>query len=55
MKHKHWTESEKARLEFMATHNFRTKTIAAELDRTIDAVRSQASKENISLKPYDRK
>lgn len=49
-----WTESQVNRLKSMAKGNTPTPLIADALGRTIDAIRSRASDENISLKPTNK-
>lgn len=57
---KEWSKSDLLDLKNLAKGNTPTGLIANNLGRTEDAIRSIASKENISLKPtnqspYDRK
>jgi len=52
--HKHWTNADLNRLEFMADKGFRTEKIAENLGRTEAAIYTKASEEKISLKPTDR-
>lgn len=54
-----WTEAERAQLADLAEKNTPTRVIGLKMGRTEDAVRSQAQKQGISLKPsnqspYDR-
>jgi len=51
---KHWTPAETRELRDLANGNTPTRLIAWNLDRTEDAVRAQASKKNISLKPVNQ-
>lgn len=51
---KQWTPSETAKLKKLADGNTPTRVIGLKLSRTPDAVRSQASKEGISLKPTNQ-
>jgi hypothetical protein len=57
---KEWTDSSISDLKKLAKGNTPTELVAYKLGRTVDSVRTEASKENISLKPtnqspYDRK
>lgn len=51
---KDWTPAETQRLRELAQQNTPTRVIGIKLERTEDAVRGQASKKNISLKPVNQ-
>jgi len=51
---KHWTPAETRELRDLANGNTPTRVIGLKLKRTEDAVRGQASKKNISLKPVNQ-
>jgi hypothetical protein len=51
---KPWSSSENSKLKNLANHNKPTGLIAWELGRSVDAVRSQASRNGISLKPTNQ-
>lgn len=50
-----WTSTERAQIRKMATQNTPTRVIGLKLGRTEDAVRTQASREGISLKPTNQR
>jgi len=50
---KKWTKSEDILIRKLAKSGVSTKSIAKQLGRTEDAIRNEASKKNISLKPKD--
>lgn len=57
---KEWTESDLKKLEKFANENTPTRLIAYKLQRSVPAIYSKASEENISLhptnqSPYNRK
>lgn len=49
-----WTSQQNVRLDKLATGNTPTRLIAYKLGRSEEAVRHQASKLNISLKPTNQ-
>lgn len=49
-----WKPSEVSKLRVLAKQNTPTRVIGLKLGRTEDAVRGQASKNNISLKPTNQ-
>ena len=51
---KPWTSSEISKIRELAGQNTPTRVIGLKLGRTEDAVRTQASKKNISLKPTNQ-
>lgn len=51
---KPWTPKEVKELKKLASQNTPTRVIGLELGRTEDAVRTKASKNNISLKPTNQ-
>ncbi len=51
---KDWTKPEIAKLEKLADQNTPTRIIALKMKRTVDSIYSEASKENISLKPTNQ-
>ena len=51
---KPWTPSDNAQLKKLAKGNTPTRVIGLKMKRTADAIRSHASKENISLKPTNQ-
>lgn len=52
--HKHWSNADVNRLEFMADKGFTTESIAENLGRTEAAIYTKASQEKISLLPKDQ-
>ena len=50
---KRWTKSEDSLIRKLAKSGVSTGSIARQLGRTEDAIRNEASKKNISLKPKD--
>ncbi len=57
---KQWTHAEVSRLKTLSDQNTPTRVIGLKLGRTEDAIRSEACKEGISLRPtnqspYNRK
>lgn len=59
-KNKVWTDEEKQKLQNLADDNTPTRLIAMKMGRTENAIRSQAAKLDLSLKPtnqspYNRK
>lgn len=48
---KPWKPSDISKLQDLASHNTPTRVIGLKLGRTEDAVRTQASKQDISLAP----
>ena len=51
---KQWTKQEIQQLQNLAKQNTPTRIIALKLERTVDAVRSKASEEDVSLKPTNQ-
>lgn len=51
---KPWTAQDVAQLRNLAHHNTPTGVIGLKLGRTPDAVRTEASKERVSLKPTNQ-
>jgi len=51
---KSWTTSNKQQLSKLARGNTPTRVIGVKLGRTENAVRVQASKQNVSLKPTNQ-
>ncbi|SFK85804.1 hypothetical protein SAMN04488085_10466 [Geodermatophilus ruber] len=51
---KSWTSSAKAQLRSLASGNTPTRVIGLKLGRSEAAVRSQAAKQNTSLKPTNQ-
>ena len=51
---KNWTSSDISKLRELAKENTPTRVIGLKLGRTEDAVRTKASKKNISLKPTNQ-
>lgn len=51
---KGWTGGQKAQLRSLAKQNTPTRVIGLKLGRTEGAVRSQASKQGVSLKPTNQ-
>jgi hypothetical protein len=51
---KTWTAQDIKRLEELARQNTPTRVIVLKLGRTEDAVRSKASQEDISLRPWNQ-
>lgn len=51
---KAWTGADKTSLRSLAKGNTPTRVIGLTLGRTEDAVRSQAAKEGVSLKPTNQ-
>lgn len=51
---KDWTPSETQQLRTLAGGNMPTRVIGLKLKRTEDAVRAQASKKHVSLKPVNQ-
>jgi hypothetical protein len=51
---KQWTQEDLKQLQNLAKQNTPTRIIALKLDRTVNAVRSKASEEDISLKPTNQ-
>ena len=51
---KEWTSKDISNLRQLAKQNTPTRVIGLKLGRTEDAVRSKASKNNISLKPTNQ-
>jgi hypothetical protein len=51
---KAWTDQDVAALEKLAKQNTPTRVIGLKLGRTEDAVRSKASEDNISLRPWNQ-
>lgn len=49
-----WTPAEDKKLQELAQKNTPTRIIGLKLGRTESAVRTEASKENISLNPVNR-
>ena len=47
-----WTQEELKRLKFLAAHNT-THVISLKIGRTPEAIYTKASKEGISLNPYN--
>lgn len=52
---KTWTSSERRELRDLAARNTPTRVIGLKLGRTEDAVRSQAHKQDVSLKPTNQR
>lgn len=50
-----WTSAEHAQMRKLVAQNTPTRVIGLKLGRTEDAVRTQASKEGISLKPTNQR
>jgi hypothetical protein len=50
-----WTRNETAQVRQLAAGNTPTRIIALKLERTPDAVRSQAAGRHISLKPWNQR
>lgn len=51
---KSWSDQDKTDLKRLAGQNTPTRVIGLKLGRTEDAVRSQASKQDVSLKPTNQ-
>lgn len=51
---KQWTKQDIHQLQNLAKQNTPTRIIALKLERTVDAVRSKASEEDVSLKPTNQ-
>lgn len=51
---KAWTPSQVKQLKSLAKDNTPTRVIALKMGRTPDAIQSEASKANISLKPTNQ-
>jgi hypothetical protein len=51
---KQWTKQDIQQLQNLAKQNTPTRIIALKLERTVDAVRSKASEEDVSLKPTNQ-
>lgn len=51
---KQWTHAEVSRLKTLADQNTPTRVIGLKMGRTEDAIRSEASKEGISLRPTNQ-
>lgn len=51
---KAWTKTDDTRIKQMARSGVDTDDIARKLGRTVSAIYSEASKEDISLKPKDK-
>lgn len=51
---KAWTKADDAKIKQMARSGVDTDDIARKLGRTVSAIYSEASKEDISLKPKDK-
>ncbi len=51
---KSWTKPEVSKLQNLAEHNTPTRVIGFKLGRTESAIRTQAAKNNISLKPTNQ-
>ena len=51
---KSWSDQDKSDLRRLANENTPTRVIGLKLGRTEDAVRSQASKQDLSLKPTNQ-
>lgn len=51
---KPWTSQDVKELEKLAKQNTPTRVIGLKIGRTEDAVRSKASQEDISLKPWNQ-
>lgn len=51
---KSWSSQDKSDLKRLAGENTPTRVIGLKLGRTEDAVRSQASKQDVSLKPTNQ-
>jgi hypothetical protein len=51
---KEWTTEEVRELKKLAKENTPTRVIGLKMGRTEDAIRSEASKEDISLKPTNQ-
>lgn len=51
---KPWTSTDKAQLRRLASGNTPTRVMGLKLGRTEDAVRSQAAKQHVSLKPTNQ-
>lgn len=49
-----WTQVDRQQLRALAHENTPTRVIGLKLGRTEDAVRAQASRENVSLKPTNQ-
>lgn len=49
-----WTSTANAQLRTLANQNTPTRVIGLKLGRTPEAVRTQASKEGVSLKPTNQ-
>jgi hypothetical protein len=51
---KTWTRGDVSQLRQLAKQNTPTRVIGLKLGRTVDAVRTKASENNISLKPTNQ-
>lgn len=51
---KSWSDQDRKNLKRLANENTPTRVIGLKLGRTEDAVRSQASKQDVSLKPTNQ-
>ena len=51
---KSWSDQDKSDLRRLANENTPTRVMGLKLGRTEDAVRSQASKQDLSLKPTNQ-
>ncbi len=51
---KPWTPADNAQLRTLASQNTPTRVIGLKLGRTEQAVRTQASKEHVPLKPWNQ-
>jgi hypothetical protein len=52
---KQWTRSDVSQLRKLAKQNTPTRIIGLKLGRTVNAVRSKASQEGVSLKPTNQR
>jgi len=51
---KQWTEGDVSKLDKLADGNMPTRLIAHKLERSVDAIYSKASEENIDLSPTNQ-
>jgi len=51
---KQWTQQQVGDLKRLAAQNTPTRVIGLKLGRTEDSVRAQASKEQVSLRPWNQ-
>ena len=49
-----WTKTDESKLKSLANSNTTTKSIAKQLERTVDAIYTKASDLGVSLKPKDK-